>query len=156
MREQQHIGKKKLKSHRERGKTTVIGRKSMNLEIVLIIFGIAFLLLVIFCIPILVQVRQTAQDITITLEILNKSLPLLLKNLEDITTNINNSSSVVNREIQSFSSTADRIHLVVSDIVDDVQSITPSAIKSPLFQKLKNVVAIIKGIRVFVDAFIKK
>lgn len=128
----------------------------MNLEIVLIIFGIAFLLLVIFCIPILVQVRQTAQDITITLEILNKSLPLLLKNLEDITTNINNSSSVVNREIQSFSRTADRIHLVVSDIVDDVQSITPSAIKSPLFQKLKNVVAIIKGIRVFVDAFIKK
>ncbi|MEI6609386.1 MAG: DUF948 domain-containing protein [Deltaproteobacteria bacterium] len=128
----------------------------MNLEIVLIIFGIAFLLLVIFCIPILVQVRQTAKDITITLEILNKSLPLLLKNLEDITTNINNSSSVVNREIQSFSRTADRIHLVVSDIVDDVQSITPSAIKSPLFQKLKNVVAIIKGIRVFVDAFIKK
>jgi len=128
----------------------------VNLEIVLIIFGIAFLLLVIFCIPILVQVRQTAKDITITLEILNKSLPLLLKNLEDITTNINNSSSVVNREIQSFSRTADRIHLVVSDIVDDVQSITPSAIKSPLFQKLKNVVAIIKGIRVFVDAFIKK
>jgi uncharacterized protein YoxC len=156
MREQQHIGKKKLKSHRERGRTTIIRRKSVNLEIVLIIFGIAFLLLVIFCIPILVQVRQTAQDITITLEILNKSLPLLLKNLEDITTNINNSSSVVNREIQSFSRTADRIHLVVSDIVDDVQSITPSAIKSPLFQKLKNVVAIIKGIRVFVDAFIKK
>jgi len=128
----------------------------MNLEIVLIIFGIAFFLLVIFCIPILLQVRQTAKDITITLEVLNKSLPLLLKNLEDITTNINNSISVVNREIQSFSRTADRIHLVVSDIVDDVHSITPSAIKSPLFRKLKNVVAIVKGIRVFVDAVIKK
>jgi uncharacterized protein YoxC len=128
----------------------------MYLEIVLIILGIVFLLLVIFCIPILLQIWRTAKDITITLETLNKSLPLLLKNLEDITTNINNSTTVVNREIQSFSMTADRIHSVVSDIVDDMESITPLAIKSPLFQKLKNAVAIVKGIRVFIDAFIKK
>ena len=128
----------------------------MYLEIVLIILGIAFLLLVIFCIPILVQIWRTAKDITITLETLNISLPLLLKNLEDITTNINNSTTAVNREIQSFSMTADRIHSVISDIADDVQSITPLTIKSPLFQKLKNLVAIVKGIRVFVDAFMKK
>jgi uncharacterized protein YoxC len=128
----------------------------MYMEIVLIILGIALLLLVIFCIPILLQIWRTAKDITITLETLNKSLPLLLKNLEDITTNINNSTSVVNREIQSFSRTADRIHLVVSDIVDDIQSITPLAIQSPLYQKQKNVVAIVKGIRVFADAFMKK
>lgn len=128
----------------------------MYLEIVLIILGIALLLLVIFCIPILLQIWRTAKDITITLETLNKSLPLLLKNLEDITTNINNSTSVVNREIQSFSRTADRIHLVVSGIVDDIQSITPLAIKSPLYQKMKNAVAIVKGIRVFADVLMKK
>jgi uncharacterized protein YoxC len=128
----------------------------MYLEIVLIILGIALLLLVIFCIPILLQIWRTAKDIAITLETLNKSLPLLLKNLEDITTNINNSTSVVNREIQGFSRTADRIHLVVSGIVDDIQSITPLAIQSPLYQKMKNAVAIVKGIRVFADAFMKK
>ena len=128
----------------------------MYLEIGLIILVIALLLMVIFCIPILLQIWRTAKDITTTLGTLNKSLPLLLKNLEDITTNINNSTTIVNQEIQRFSRTADRIHLVVSDIVDDVQSITPLAIKSPLYQKLKNVVAIVKGIRVFVDSFIKK
>jgi uncharacterized protein YoxC len=128
----------------------------MYLEIVLVILGVAILLLVIFCIPILVQIWRTAKDITITLETLNKSLPLLLKNLEDITTNINNSTTAVNREIQNFSRTADRIHLVISDIVDDIQSITPLAIRSPLFQKLKNAVAIVKGIRVFADVFMKK
>ena len=128
----------------------------MYLEIGLIILVIALLLMVIFCIPILLQIWRTAKDITTTLGTLNKSLPLLLKNLEDITTNINNSTTIVNQEIQSFSRTADRIHLVVSGIVDDVQSITPLAIKSPLFQKLKNIVAIVKGIRVFVDSFIKK
>ena len=128
----------------------------MYLEIVLTILCVAFLLLVIFCIPILMQIWQTSKHLTITLETLNKSLPLLLKNMEDITTNINNSTTIVYREIQGFSRTADRIQSVISDIVDDVQSITPSAIKSPLFLKLKNAVAIVKGIRVFVDAFIKK
>ena len=128
----------------------------MYLEIVLIILGIALLLLVIFCIPILLQIWRTAKDIAITLETLNKSLPLLLKNLEDITTSINNSTTVVNREIQSFSRTADRIHLVVSDIVDDIQSIIPLAIKSLLYQKMKNAVAIVKGIRVFADVLMKK
>ena len=128
----------------------------MYLEIGLIILVIALLLLVIFCIPILLQIWRTAKDITTTLGTLNKSLPLLLKNLEDITTNINNFTTIGNQEIQRFSRAADRIHLVVSDIVDDVQSITPLAIKSPLYQKLKNVVAIVKGIRVFVDSFIKK
>ena len=128
----------------------------MYLEIVLVILSIAFLLLMIFCIPILLQIWRTAKDITITLETLNISLPLLLKNMEDITTNINNSTTIVNREIQSFSRTADRIHSVISDIVDDVQSITPWAIKSPMFQKLKNAVAIVKGIRVFADVLMKR
>ena len=128
----------------------------MHLEIGLIILGIAILLLMIFCIPILMQIWQTSKHLAITLEALNKSLPLLLKNMEDITTNINNSTTVVDRKIQGFARTADRIHLIVNDIVDDVQSITPSAIKSPLFLKLKNAVAILKGVRVFVDALIKK
>ena len=128
----------------------------MHLEIGLIILGTAVLLLMIFCIPILLQIWQTSKHLTITLETLNKSLPLLLKNIEDITTNINNSTTVVDREIQGFSRTADRIHLIVSDMVDDIERITPFAIKSPLYQKLKNAVAIEKGVRVFVDAFLKK
>lgn len=128
----------------------------MPLEIGLIILGTAIVLLMIFFIPILLQIWQTSKHLTITLEALNKSLPLLLKNMEDITTNINNSMTVVDKGIQGFSRTADRIQLIVSDIVDDVQRITPSAIKSPLFLKLKNAVAIVKGVRVFVDALIKK
>ena len=128
----------------------------MHLEIGLIILGTAIVLLMIFCIPILLQIWHTSKHLTITLEALNKSLPLLLKNMEDITTNINNSTTAVDGTIQGFSRTADRIHLIVSDIVDDVQRITPSAIKSPLFLKLKNAVAMVKGVRVFVDAFLKK
>ena len=128
----------------------------MYLEIVLVILGIAFILLVIFCIPILVQLRKTTKDITITLETLNKSLPLLLKNLEEITSNVNNSTATVNREIQIYSNTLDRIHSVISGVVDDFQNITPIAFKSPLFEKIKTAVAIVKGARVFMDTLLKK
>jgi uncharacterized protein YoxC len=128
----------------------------MNLEIGLIILGTAVVLLIILYIPIILQIWHTSKHLTITLESLNKSLPLILKNMEDITTHINNCSTVVDKEIQGFARTANRLQLVVSDIVDDVQSITPSAIKSPLFRKIKNAIAIIKGVRVFVDTFIRK
>jgi uncharacterized protein YoxC len=128
----------------------------MYLEIFLMIFGIAILLLVAFCIPILLQIGRTAKDLTVTLETLNQSLPAILKNLEDITTNINSSTSAVNREVQNFTHTVDRFNLVISDIVDDVQHIAPLAMKLPIMQKIKNVVAIVKGIRVFVDVFLAK
>jgi uncharacterized protein YoxC len=128
----------------------------MYLEIFLMIFGIAILLLVALCIPILLQIGRTAKDLTVTLETLNQSLPAILKNLEDITTNINSSTSAVNREVQNFTHTVDRFNLVISDIVDDVQHIAPLAMKLPIMQKIKNVVAIVKGIRVFVDVFLAK
>jgi uncharacterized protein YoxC len=128
----------------------------MYLEIFLIIFGIAILLLIVFCIPILLQIWRTAKDITVTLETLNRSLPAILKNLEEITTNINDSTSAVNREVQKYSHTADRFHMVIKDIVDDVQYIAPLAMKLPFMQKIKNVMAIVKGIRVFMDVFLAK
>jgi len=128
----------------------------MYLEIALVILGIAFFLLVIFCIPILLQLRKTTIDITITLETLNKSLPLVLKNLEEITTNINNSTATVNREIQNYSNTLGRVHSVISSVVDDFQNITPIVFKSNLLEKIKTAVAIVKGVRVFMDTLLKK
>jgi uncharacterized protein YoxC len=132
------------------------GEIPMYLEICLIIFGVAILLTVIFCIPILNQIWRTTKDIAVTLEALNQSLPSILKNLDEITTNINSSTAAVNREIQNFSGTIGRVQSVVKDIVDDIQHITPVAIESPVFQKIKNVIAVIKGVRVFLDVFLEK
>ena len=60
----------------------------MYLEIALVILIIILILLVIFCIPILIQIWRTSKDLTMTLQTLNQSLPAILKNLEEITTNI--------------------------------------------------------------------
>ena len=128
----------------------------MYLEICLIIFGIAILLLVVFCIPVLTQLWRTTKDVAMTLETLNRSLPLILKNLEEITGNINSSTSAVNQEVQNITGTINRFQLGIKDIVDDIQNITPLAMKSPVFQTIKNVVAVAKGIHVFLDVLLAK
>jgi uncharacterized protein YoxC len=128
----------------------------MNLEVCLIIVGIAILLLAIFCIPILINLWRTTKNIAVTLETLNSSLPMILKNLEEITTNINSSTTVANREIQNISGTIGRFQLVMSDVVDNIQNIAPIVVKSPAFRSVKNVIAVAKGIRAFLDVIFAK
>jgi uncharacterized protein YoxC len=128
----------------------------MNLEIYLLILVIIFILLVIFCIPILLQIWRTSKDLTMTLQTLNQSLPIILKNLEEITTNINNSTAAVNRRIQNFSNTVDRSQLIIDDIIDNIQCFAPITMKLPIFQTIKKVAAVIKGIRVFIDVLLNK
>ena len=128
----------------------------MYLEIGLVILGIILILLVSSYIFILLKILRTSEDITITLQTLNQSLPTILKNLEEITTNINNSTAAVNRRIQNFSNTADRSQLIISDIIDNIQYFAPIAMKLPIFQTIRNVTAVIKGIRVFIDVFLNK
>ena len=128
----------------------------MYLEIALVILIIILILLVIFCIPILIQIWRTSKDLTMTLQTLNQSLPAILKNLEEITTNINNSTDAVNRRIQNFSNTADRSQLIINDIIDNIQCFAPIAMKLPILQTIKNVVAVVKGIRVFIEVLLNK
>ena len=128
----------------------------MYLEIALVILIIILILLVIFCIPILIQIWRTSKDLTMTLQTLNQSLPAILKNLEEITTNINNSTAAVNRRIQNFSNTADRTQLIINDIIDNIQCFAPIAMKLPILQTIKNVVAVVKGIRVFIEVLLNK
>ena len=128
----------------------------MNMEIYLLILVIIFILLTIFCIPILLQIWRTSKDLTMTLQTLNQSLPAILKNMEEIIINVNSSTAILNRGIQNFSNTADRSQLIISDIIDNIQCFAPIAMKLPIFQTIKKVAAVIKGIRVFIDVLLNK
>ena len=112
--------------------------------------------LVIFCIPVLIQIWRTSKDLTMTLQTLNQSLPAILKNMEEIIINVNSSTAILNRGIQNFSNTADRSQLIISDIIDNIQCFAPIAMKLPIFQTIKKVAAVIKGIRVFIDVLLNK
>lgn len=123
----------------------------MYLEIGLILFGIALLLLVLFCIPILLKLWRAASDITVTLQALNERLPAILKNMEEISTNINDSTTAINREVQKYSDTANRFHMVMTDVVGGMELIKPFVIQSPMYRKITNILAVTKGVRVFLS-----
>ena len=74
----------------------------MNLETALLISVGVLIVLVIFCIPLLLQIWRVSKDFSQTVQTLNQSLPLILKNLEEITNNVNSSSSMINQKIQNF------------------------------------------------------
>jgi uncharacterized protein YoxC len=59
----------------------------MLLEISLLIISIAFLLLVLFFIPVLMELRRTLQRLDFTVETLNRDLPGILRNVVEITDN---------------------------------------------------------------------
>ncbi|MGA9110866.1 MAG: DUF948 domain-containing protein [Smithella sp.] len=128
----------------------------MYLEIALKILVSVLILLVIFCIPILLQMWRISKDITMILETLNQSFPAILKNLEEITTNVNSSTAVINRKIQNFNNASNRSHALVDDIINNIKYLAPIALKLPIFRIIGNVFAIAKGVRVFIDVLFNK
>jgi hypothetical protein len=76
--------------------------------------------------------------------------------MEEITANVNSSTAVINQNVQNFSNAANRFQLIISDIIDNIQCIAPIAMKLPIFQTIRNVAAVIKGIRVFIDVLLNK
>lgn len=126
------------------------------LEIGLLILVIVLILLIIFCIPILLQIWHASKNLTITLKTMNQSLPTIMKNMEEITANLNDSTSVLNKKIQNLSDTTNRSGLVINDVIENIQHFAPLAMKLPVFSSLKNIMAIVKGISVFMDVLVKK
>jgi uncharacterized protein YoxC len=128
----------------------------MYLEIGLIIFGLALLLLVLFSIPILLKLWRAASDVTVTLQTLNERLPAILKNMEEISTNINDSTTAINEQVQKYADMSQRVQLVMNEVVVGLETISPLILQSPFFRKMTNMIALVKGVRVFFDVLTGK
>ena len=126
------------------------------METVLILIGVALLLLVIFSIPILWKLWRAANDVTVTLQALNERLPAILKNMEDISANINDSTTAINGQVQKYSATAERFHVVIKEVAGGIETISPLILHSPLFQKISALMPVMKGVRVFLDVLTGK
>ncbi len=128
----------------------------MYLEITLSILVSILIVLVILCIPVVIQIWRISKDISITQQTLNQSLPLLLKNLEEITTHVNHSTASVNKKIQSLTSTPNVSGVLLADIINNIQYLAPLALKFPIFHIIRNIVAAAKGMRVFAEVLLNK
>jgi hypothetical protein len=44
----------------------------------------------------------------------------------------------------------------MSDIIDNIQFFAPIAMRLPIFQAIRNIAAVVKGLRVFIDVLLNK
>ena len=128
----------------------------MYLDVALLILVVILIVIVLCCIPLLLQIWRVSKDLSQTVQTLNQSLPLILKNLEEITTNVNNSSAVVNKRLQTFAGASGSSGLLLNDLINNLQYIAPLALKLPIFRIVRNVKAVAKGLSVFVGVLLNK
>lgn len=124
----------------------------MYLEISVVILSVVFLLIAALSIPLLIQIWRTAKSITATLNTLNQSLPGILKNLDEITANINKATSAANNQIESISLVVRRVQGVL-ELFLDFEQILRESLSLPFFKTIKTATAALKGVRVFLDVF---
>ncbi len=122
-----------------------------TLEIILIILCIAFLLLVGFFVPLLLQLWRTARGMTETLQLLNQRLPLILDNLEEITTSINQTTTTVNRQVAELSLTLRRIQGIVGVFLG-LEEIIRRRVGFSFSRTLRTGLSVARGVRVFIDS----
>ena len=90
----------------------------MSLETGIAFICLAFLLMVIFIIPSILQIRRVAKKLSETLETLNRSLPEILKNIDEITFNIRQASNTIHVQVEGLALVAGRLQGIMGFILD--------------------------------------
>lgn len=121
----------------------------------LIILSVAFLLLVGFAIPVLLQLWRVAKDISVTLRTFNQNLPVIMKNVEEITTNVNRTTATVHRQVEDISLMLQKIQGTLNLCIG-VEEIIRRNLHLSFTRNLRTSMAVAKGIRVFLDHLMSK
>jgi len=120
-----------------------------TMEIILIILSVVFLLFAVFSIPFLIQIWRTAKGMAETLQHLNHGLPVIMKNLEEITTNINRTTTAVQRQVAELSLTLRRIQGIVGVFLG-LEEVLRRRMSFPFARTVMTFLAVVKGVRAFV------
>jgi uncharacterized protein YoxC len=102
----------------------------MNWETSLFILCLAVVVLVVFTIPVLMEMRRTVRNLDVTITTLNQNLPQILKNVDYITENVRQSvhavratmEETINRSLPSILENVDRLTLTVGKSVEMVRT----------------------------------
>jgi uncharacterized protein YoxC len=125
------------------------------MEIFLIALSVAVLLIAAFSIPLFLQLWRTARSMTLTLQLLNQNLPGILKNLEEMTTNVNRATTIVTRDIEELSLTIRKLQGMLGFLVG-IEEIVRRNIHLTFAHKVRTSIAVAKGARVFLDHLLSK
>ncbi len=119
-------------------------------NIVLILMGVVFLLLVGFAIPCILQIRRTAKGMALTLRILNERLPAIMKNLEAITTEVGRTTVTVRGQLEDLSLVIKKVKGALF-VLAGLEEIIRRKMALPFVPTLRTALAVSKGVRVFMS-----
>ncbi len=117
-------------------------------QISVLIIGISVLILVAFLVPTVLQLRRSASELEKVSSNLNRRLPGILANLEDITTNL---SAILNAGRQHTDTVGEAVE-EIKGLVDDVvqfEKALKKQVERPIVQTLDTVTAFNRAVRIF-------
>lgn len=123
---------------------------AMILQISALIIAIAILALVGFAIPTIIQLRKSVKKIEDIGENLDKQLPDILQNVQQITSNLSGIMDTGRRQVETVGGTIDDLKTVVDDIVGVEKKIKYS-VDTRLIRSLATITAGVKAAKAFKD-----
>ena len=124
----------------------------MFFEITVAILSIAFLVFIILSIPVLLQVRRIAKSMAGTLRMLNKSLPAILRNLEETTAHLNQTAQTVDERTKTLSIIIDHFQALLG-IGSDAENDSHVEEGFSFFKILKIAAGVAIGVKLFSKVF---
>jgi uncharacterized protein YoxC len=123
----------------------------MTEKILFIVIGMALLVLLAYAVFLLVHIRHAVEGLTQTIDHLNRRLPVILKNIEEITTNAVQTTGAVQKQVDDLALTVKRINGSVNFYLEK-EEIFRQEIGIPVEKTFRTYSAFAKGIRAFLDA----
>ncbi len=118
------------------------------LNLLLAVTIVVLILVAAFLIPCLLNILRAARGMTQTLQTLNQSLPVIMRDVEAMAAHLGRTSVTVHRQVEELSATIRAIQGTVGLIVG-LEEVVRRRIPVPFLQILRTALAVSKGVRVF-------
>jgi hypothetical protein len=125
------------------------------LETKAVIWSVALFFVLLLLILFLWQMWRTATNMATALEELNKTLPEILANMQEITANINSASTMIKQEAEEFVVLSRKVRAFLG-LLNGLEMTLLRGVRAPLTGTLKTAFGLLKGARVFLDVFLQK
>jgi len=124
----------------------------MYVEISLLCLSLAVLLIVAFTVPLLWQIRRVVEGLALTQEMLQKSLPAILQNLDEAVGTMKKTVYTVNDQVEVVGGAIKKIQ-DVAGVLMEIESVVRLGLRLPFFRVLRNAGAVARGVKVFLGVY---
>jgi len=124
----------------------------MYVELSLLLLSMAVFLMAAFTAPLLYQVHKLVKGLQVSQEMLQRRLPDILKNLDEAAEKMKLTVHTVNDQVAVAAGVVKRVQ-AVAEVLMEVESVLRLGLRLPFFVFLRNAGAVMKGVRVFLNAY---